>query len=213
MVGVRGPCTLRRNTHTHTLMHTHSSMQTQMNCGLVLLSCIFPGEKSGETFSYRTVRGRRKRRRMVSGFGLDGTTGKVASTADGRETRVCVCVCMLVIFASRTPFPAFPACPPTQHMSSSPLLSFLLSPPNPSNLPIFCRLISTNYPREYKCGRYACLCRSECPLCFTLALSDVFISINAHTVPFSLCSQTLIKGVFDFFFCCPGPTCPSRVGV
>lgn len=42
---------------------------------------------------------------------------------------VSVHVCVFVIFASRTPFPAFPACPPTQHMSSSPLLSSPLIPP------------------------------------------------------------------------------------
>ena len=131
---------------------------------------------------------------------------------------VCVCVCVCVIFASRTPFPASPACPPTQHMSSSPLLSS--SPILPiithfvvSFLSVFCVSIDVGGMRD-------------CALCAPLQFfSDVFISINTHihtltdthththTHAFSLCSQTLIKGVFDFVFCCPGPTCPSRVGV
>lgn len=87
-----------------------------------------------------------------------------------------------VIFASRTPYPACPARPPTQHMSfppstSSPLfplLSSLLLPPHPlcANLlrhHTLCCVISISSLS----GRWACLC----PLC---SISDVFISVNVH---------------------------------
>ena len=115
----------------------------------------------------------RRREKRVGELWLDGTTGKVVSAADGRETCMCIGVCVCVIFASRTPFPASPACPPTQHMSSSPLLSS--SPILPiithfvvSFLSVFCVSIDVGGMRD-------------CALCAPLQFfSDVFISINTH---------------------------------
>lgn len=41
------------------------------------------------------VRGMGKQRKRVSEFFLlEGTTGKVANSADGRDTCMCVCVCV-----------------------------------------------------------------------------------------------------------------------
>lgn len=82
---------------------------------------------------------------------------------------VCAWVCM--IFASFTPFPAFPACPPTQHMSPAPpltnsssLIFLVISFSVVSFLPVIIR------------GLHVCLGL----LCSILAECDVIISINMH---------------------------------
>lgn len=137
----------------------------------------------------------------------------MVSFADGDEARMCVPVCD---FRQSYPLPCLP-CLSTHStyvlpcsLSSLPLLI--------PNHQIFCCVISTSLLSELKYGWHTCFfCHRKCPLCSTWAFWCIYIhkhtNTHTHTVPFSLCSQTLIKGVFDFFFCCPGPTCPSRMGV
>lgn len=81
-----------------------------------------------------------------------------------RWTHMCMCV---PDFCQPYPVPAFPACPPTQHMSPAPR-GFLV--PNPSRHLILRCVIST----RIICGSHASLC----PLCPVLADGDAFLSIN-----------------------------------
>lgn len=124
-------------------------------------------------------------------------TGKVASSADGRDT--CMRVCMCVWFLPVVP-PSLPSqhvhplniCPP---LLSCPFLSCLSSPPLSSSIILlmiiyFAVSFPPSYLFEYKCGWYACLCRRECPLCLTSELSDVFISVNTHTYTHCLFHST-----------------------
>lgn len=135
---------------------------------------------------------RKKEKGSVS-FGGGGTTGKVTSTADGRDLRVCVCA----ILDSRTPLLCLPCLSThsTYVLFSSPLL--LSSYNLQSSYIVLCCVISAWVwiwvIWVFVSERVPFVLHSNAFWC---------IYIHKHTytytVPFSLCSQTLIKRVFDF---------------
>lgn len=150
--------TEKKHTHSDSGMHANtdglSCIQyghtlAHQRCSVIFLQETWGRESETERARVRQKYGNTEQNESDGELWWDGMTGKVKSTADGEREIACVCVCDF-FFAGRTPFPAFPACPPTQHMSFSSLLSSALLSASSSltplvivyfvvsSLPVFC---------------------------------------------------------------------------